>query len=282
MVIKPILYLLLLVLVLAILAAWIGAGVGLFAGGDFLRHFLTSTPWLNYAFVLQVFFLISIPILLIVLSLYGLLRNRASSIKPLKNKLDYIWVTNLLLLFVWIPFIGSDAFEGHNHLTSDVLETSTEPMMLKINSPDESDALLKINTGQFKFYDDNFYQFASLSIRQSQDDKVQVDRRQWARGRDIASAKMRINSMSYLFSVDNKKIEIADYFDIGEDAVWRGQFLHYEISLPLGQKIQIEDVDNFSSFNYKMAESGISPDRYVNKTWEMTQQGLKCLDCNSI
>lgn len=282
MVVKPILYLLLIALVLSILAAWLGAGVGLYVGGDFLQSFVTTSPWLNYALVAQIFLLVSIPILLIALSLYGLLRNRAKSIKPIKKKLDYIWIANFVLLFVWVAFVSRDLSQSHNHRTSDVLNRSATPMMLKINSPKEPVDLVRVNTPLFKLYDNHFYQHASIAIKQSKDDNVQINRCLSARGKDVAAAQSRIDNMSYHYALDSLTIEIADYFELGKQSTWRGQFMHYDILLPIGQKIVLADTDDFASMSFDCAEAGISPNRYPDKTWEMTEAGLKCLDCQSI
>jgi len=282
MIIKPILYLILAALVIAILLTWLGAGFSLFFGGQHLEFFMTQSTALNYLFVFQVFLLISIPVLLLILSLYGLLRNRSRSIKPLKRKMDAIWVVNIVLLFCWVVFMVKDMSYEHNHLTSDTLQKTTTPISLDVSSMELEEGVFRVHTPLFKMDDGHFYQHANLSILQSTNDQIIIERKQQARGEDSSSAKTRIEAMNYPFTLDSLSIHLADYFEINKGEKWRGHFMTYTLKLPIGQQIVIPDISRYHNKEFFLIDNSISPNRYEDKTWEMTETGLKCIDCQTI
>ncbi|NNE29558.1 MAG: hypothetical protein HKN16_07970 [Saprospiraceae bacterium] len=281
-ILKPFLYLILFALLIAMIAFWFSMGAVAIFGADYLEFALTNSKLLNFAFVAQIFLLVGIPILMIILTLYGLLRNRAYQIKPIRRKLDWIWAGNLALLFVWVIFVGNDFTKEHHETYSDSLEGSGDPVSLVINSPEINDYQFGIHAPWVKVADQQFFQHALLDIAQSEDSKIVVNRKIQARGKNYGMAVSRAESMEYDFAVEGQEIMLSDFFMIQPWSQWRGQILNYEILLPVGQKVILPDLGNFIDVKLDLENLTESPRREIGKIWEMTENGLRCMDCQTI
>lgn len=271
--------LLIIALVLTILASWLSAAVGITFMGEYLPYFVTDNSFLNYAFIAQLFILISIPALLIVLTLYGLVSSRSRKIKPLRRKLDWVWGINLLLLFIWVPVLIQQFAHQHQEVYSTTIERSDNELNIDVQSIQAPESRIGVHTDFIKLQNGKFYQHPSISISNEEVEDIVVERVHTARGKTDDKAKIRSNKLFYPYEVDASDLTISDYFKIQPRNRWRGQTLEYKIKIPIGQKIKLSDLSDFYEVDLDLKDYKVSPLYQTDKIWTMTTEGLVCDNC---
>jgi hypothetical protein len=97
-----------------------------------------------------------------------------------------------------------------------------------------------------------------------------------------ASRKAAIDNAShiiYSFNQTDSTLKLNRYFNMGKDEKWRAQKVQLLLRMPVGARVYfdeslrnlIHDVDNIRN---------IYDNDMINRTWEMTEKGLACVDCD--
>ena len=89
---------------------------------------------------------------------------------------------------------------------------------------------------------------------------------------------MRAESVQYSFRMDSNIVTFDPYFTYPEEQLLRGQEVDVILRLPVGKTVFIkggmkriiDDIDNVQN---------MYDPRMVNHYWQMTEEGLNCLDC---
>ncbi|NQV53055.1 MAG: PspC domain-containing protein [Flavobacteriales bacterium] len=118
----------------------------------------------------------------------------------------------------------------------------------------------------------------SFDIRASKNDEASVEMNRSAMAESYEQATMRADAIKYSFQVDSNEISFAPFFTYPEAQLLRGQDVELVLRLPVGKTVYlskgmkriIDDIDNVQNmYDPKM----------VDHYWQMTDEGLNCLDC---
>ncbi len=118
----------------------------------------------------------------------------------------------------------------------------------------------------------------SFDIRASKNDQASVEMNRTAKAESYEQATMRADAIKYSFQVDSNEISFEPFFTYPEAQLLRGQDVELVLRLPVGKTVYlakgmkriIDDIDNVQN---------MYDPRMVDHYWQMTDEGLNCLDC---
>ncbi len=118
----------------------------------------------------------------------------------------------------------------------------------------------------------------NLNIVPAHGDSIELVVFKTAQGRTAAEANERVRDIRYSIQQDSTTITFSSCFTIGDTPIWKAQNVDAELRIPVGTSVFIDrtckgllyDVDNVTD---------TYDDDMVDRRWEMTQSGLKCIDC---
>jgi hypothetical protein len=101
----------------------------------------------------------------------------------------------------------------------------------------------------------------------------------YAQGASRKAAIDNASRISYAFTQTDSALKFNRYFSMNKDDKWRAQKVQLLLRVPVGGRVRfdeslrnlIHDVDNTTN---------IYDNDMINRTWEMTDKGLSCLDCD--
>ena len=118
-----------------------------------------------------------------------------------------------------------------------------------------------------------------LDIVKSPNDSFDLVEIFYAQGASRKEAIDNASRISYSFSQSDSVLRFNRYFSMGKEERWRAQKVQLLLRMPVGAKVHfdeslrnlIHDIDNLKN---------IYDDDMINRTWEMTDRGLTCVDCD--
>jgi len=117
-----------------------------------------------------------------------------------------------------------------------------------------------------------------LDIVKSNSDQFELTRILYARGRTRQEAASNAQKISYSISQTDSAVTFDRAFELMAGEKFRAQRMQLILKVPVGKKIYL--AGNMSKLIYDIDNvENIWDHDMVNRTWEMTEQGLKCIDC---
>ena len=118
-----------------------------------------------------------------------------------------------------------------------------------------------------------------LDVVKSPNDSFDLVEIFYAQGGSRKEAIDNASRISYSFSQTDSLLKFNRFFNISKDEKWRAQKVQLLLRMPVGAKVHFDeslrnliyDVDNVKN---------IYDDDMINRTWEMTERGLTCVDCD--
>lgn len=122
---------------------------------------------------------------------------------------------------------------------------------------------------------------AQLNIIKSQTDKIEIVIVKEAKGGDKSTATERAKNISYVVSQTDSLIEFDNLFKVNNADKFRVQDLTVILKLPVGKIIYLDKSLENMIYDIENVTNTYDGDM-VNRRWIMTENGLKCVDCNGI
>lgn len=118
----------------------------------------------------------------------------------------------------------------------------------------------------------------SFDIRSSKTSETLIELQRKSHGESYEEASVRAESIQYSFRVDSNIVTFDPYFTYPEGQLLRGQEVDVIMRIPVGKTVFInggmkriiDDIDNVQN---------MYDPRMVNHYWQMTEEGLNCLEC---
>ena len=118
-----------------------------------------------------------------------------------------------------------------------------------------------------------------LDIVKSPNDSFDLVEIFYAQGASRKEAIDNASRISYSFSQTDSVLKFNRFFNMGKEEKWRAQKVQLLLRMPVGARVHFDeslrnliyDVDNVKN---------IYDDDMINRTWEMTERGLNCVDCD--
>lgn len=122
---------------------------------------------------------------------------------------------------------------------------------------------------------------AQLNIIKSQTDQINLVIVKEAKGADKRTATDRAKNISYQVIQKDSIIEFDNLFKVDHADKFRVQDMTVILKLPVGKIIYLDKSLETMIFDIENINNTYDGDM-INRRWIMTENGLKCLDCNGI
>lgn len=122
---------------------------------------------------------------------------------------------------------------------------------------------------------------AQLNIIKSLTDKIEMVIVKEAKGGNKPTATERAKNISYVVSQTDSLIEFDNLFKVNNADKFRVQDLTVILKLPVGKVIFLDKSLENMIYDIENTTNTYDGDM-VNRRWIMTENGLKCIDCNGI
>ncbi len=212
-----------------------------------------------------------------------------------------IWIVGIVMFALNVAWLVIDFRESYNHTTIQKFDIMSDTLFVEnISTPINSRKLpygslhkknnLTITTWGIISNDIELRDFSyrngilktkGVSFKvgdfsKSYPDRVHIKSSFSSQGGN--NAEENANNIKYHFEVNNNKLLLNDFLELKEGAKWRAQQVDITCNLPEGMiiyfdpsmKDMLSGIQTFGSY---------SRSEIVGHYWEMTPQGLKCLDC---
>ncbi len=255
----------------------------------FIHHVFPDGFQFGLAFLAAVV-LVAIPFLMLAYAGARMLFNIKSSSR----------IVGFTALGIWLLSLGICAFLGFR-IAGEFSQKANVRQVLPITQPQNKYVRLELdrsteNVG--KNYDDDWdsndwsdeFYFSDkdgrvqsgnikMDIVKSLTDSFEVQQIFYAHGSSKKNASENASHISYSVTQMDSLIRFNKYFNLDSFDKFRGQKVQILLKVPVGAKIYLDpslkgfiyDVDNIQNvYDHDM----------LGKNWEMTNQGLNCLDCS--
>ncbi len=122
---------------------------------------------------------------------------------------------------------------------------------------------------------------AKLNIIKSQTDQITLVVVKEAKGADKRAATERAKNISYQISQNDSIIEFDNLFKVNNADKFRVQDISVILKLPVGKVVYLDQSLENLIYDIENVTNTYDGDM-INRRWIMTENGLKCLDCDGL
>jgi hypothetical protein len=122
---------------------------------------------------------------------------------------------------------------------------------------------------------------AQLNVIKSQSGRIEIVIVKEAKGANKFSATERAKNISYVVSQTDSLIEFDNLFKVNNADKFRVQDLSIIVKLPVGKTIYLDKSLENMIYDIENVTNTYDGDM-VNRRWTMTENGLKCMDCDGL
>lgn len=276
---KPLLILVGTAFIIAFIVAW----VAVISGGIYIwPHLAYFAPASNGIFMLGAFNLliaIGMVLLSVALSITRLLYGTRMS-KPWRAGLTGFWVLNIISFFVVLSFFSRE-FSNEADIQRQVPLSSlaSDTLSLEMGAGYSGEVLFNIENELLVTNDALLIRDVDIRIHKGERAGFGLVTHLESRGSNRTEAEQLAAAIDYGAINLGSTLVLPPYFSLPKGQKWRVQEVAVELKVPVGKYIRFEGdtrfyIDDADKVDYR-------PRIYDNpgSTWEMTADGLRCLDC---
>ena len=296
-------------------ALLVAAGVILFLGLftsvfglSFLTNNTTAKEWIDLLLLdgkdfhiglIGIVFFIGTPIIMMIYVCVKFLFKIKYTNRWVNRVAGVIWLVGFVVLLYVAINTGSD-FSKTAKVRENTIVVPHDTLYLKMNEmPIEYDEINASDDEQegekgFEAYKkSNDYMIgtnngikyllghAQLNIIKSQTDKIIIVVVKEAKGSDKRTATDRAKNISYKVAQTDSLIEFDNLFKVNNADKFRFQDIKVILKLPIGKIVYLDK--SLESLIYDIENMTNTYDGdMINRKWMMTENGLKCLDCDGL
>lgn len=268
-------------------------------GGDWIDLMLLDGKDF-YLGVLGIVMFVGVPVVMIIYGGIKILFKIRFSNRWVNLTAGIIWLFGLLMLLYVGVKTGSDfnktakVRENFSVVQKDVLFLKMHETPIKSSELHESD---DDEEGEKNYRrhsrGDNDYMIGSnngikyllghaqLNVIKSQSGKIEIVIVKEAKGANKFSATERAKNISYVVSQTDSLIEFDNLFKVNNADKFRVQDLSIIVKLPVGKTIYLDKSLENMIYDIENVTNTYDGDM-VNRRWTMTENGLKCVDCDGL
>lgn len=276
---KPLLILCGALVALGLLASWIA----MFTGGVFfwpyMDYFAPEWPMVTMLGAFNILMIIGVALLSAGLSIIRLLYGTRMS-RPWQVGLTAFWVLNIISFTIVLSFAARDfSNEAHIDRRVELTGITTDTLNFRINDAVPANEEFHIDGDLFFYHDAMISDHVDIEIRKGEGEGFVLEERLESRGTNLAMAEDLAAKIDYEEEITADALTVPTYFRIPSGTKWRAQGVRAILQVPVGKYIRFDGetrfyIDDADKVDYR-------PRIYDNpgSTWEMTEEGLLCLDC---
>ncbi|MFD0992921.1 PspC domain-containing protein [Tenacibaculum geojense] len=273
--------------------------LGVFSVGSF-EIISVDSDWFQYPpffqesilpiWLLTVFFIIVIGLPFLALFILGL-RILSPNVKRLNSTASYtlvgLWIVALLgLMFFGIEFATSKAYDGVKVTKNTITINNEEPVKIAFENNNDLYYLPNIkrqNNSMEVFIDDEKFKYSNyikFTVKKSENENSYVEIIKESEARKKQLAIQEAEKINYNYTIKNNKIVLDAFFLSAYKNLLKDEEVSIVLYLPEDSKVFFEN--SSKKFLYNIANTDNIYDRdMANHTFQMTKDGLDCIDCSS-
>ncbi len=273
--------------------------LGVFSVGSF-EIISVDSDWFQYPpffqesilpiWLLTVFFIIAIGLPFLALFILGL-RILSPNIKRLNSTASYtlvgLWIVALLgLMFFGIEFATSKAYDGVKVTKNTITINNEEPLKIAFENNNDLYYLPNIkrqNNSMEVFIDDEKFKYSNyikFTVKKSENENSYVEIIKESEARKKQLAVQEAEKINYNYTIKNNKIVLDAFFLSAYKNLLKDEEVSIVLYLPEDSKVFFEN--SSKKFLYNIANTDNIYDRdMANHTFQMTKDGLDCIDCSN-
>jgi phage shock protein PspC (stress-responsive transcriptional regulator) len=269
-------------LIVAMLVSWVTGAIGL-AMAYPIFGFITDSDIAPPIAIFCAFLLVSIPIVLMVLFLRRLFLHRPAN----GYVVGSLWAAWGISFFALGTLAGKTAKEFNQKAeyvsTTELANPNTDVMTISTLKNPYGD----INTqlGSLRISEDFLLSYdVRVRIVKSPSDKFELTKNVYSRGRNQDEARRLMSSIDYKMENVGNELKFAHEFQLLKGTKWRDQSINITLKVPVGKKIKIvkdQPRGEFVDLDFTEADEWEDTEPCRDSEiaiWEMTENGMKCLN----
>lgn len=253
----------------------------------------------NYAMAVLAFIIVAgVPVFMLLYGGIKLLFKIKYSNRWLNLSMGIVWVVGLIIGFCVTVTTVKQFNEGSkvketvelHGLGNDTLVVKLNPAMatlksLNFENADDLDTYFGRNNSGYQFGESNrkltIIGHADLDVVESSSDSVELVINYSARGYNKKEANENAKTIKYSYTQANNVLIFDEVFSVLEGSKFRAQEVDIKIKLPKGKVIFFD-----KSVKYLLNDIENTTNTWdghmVGRRWQMTERGLKCIDCDGL
>ncbi|MDP2088315.1 MAG: PspC domain-containing protein [Flavobacteriaceae bacterium] len=260
-------------------------------GSEFASYppffFKSTLPvWLLIIFILTA---IAVPFIFLFMLGIKIISNSAKSMgRTFKLTLLGLWIVSILgLIYSGIEYSTHTAYNGFHTINQDLPHIISDTLKIKMLGNDQyaDTKSLRKNYGFEVIVDNGVEKLYSTKIKidfeKSDSDLAYVKIRKEAEGNSRKTANEFAEKIEYKFNLVDGKLQLDGYFLSDLENIYQSQEVEITVFLPVNSLIYL-DKSTKSYLNNVENTDDIYDDDMVKHYFQMTDDGLKCLDCSEI
>lgn len=276
---KPLLLLIGALLILAFLVSWVAGVTGAVFFWPYMDYFSPDWPMVSLMGAFNVLIIFGMVLLSGGLSITRLLYGTRMS-RSWRAGLTGFWILNIFSLIGVLTFVARDfSNEAHIDRRIELTGITTDTLNFRIDEDVPANDQFNID-GELFFYNNAIVSDnVDLEIRKGEGEGFILEERLESRGTNLAMAEDLAAVIDYQEQVSADALTLPSYFRIPSGTKWRAQGVRATLRVPVGKHIRFDGdtrfyIDDADKVEYR-------PRIYDNpgSTWQMTEEGLLCLDC---
>ncbi len=249
----------------------------MFLGSPLATALTPEHPFIAFFGVLNLAFLIGIPILSLALIARRLVSTTKYNVKW-KGSLALFWVLNIVSLFGVGSYIANQFSVGRTvNTTTQELNNTKDVWTLRAAENPYEDAWLS-----FGNLDIAGNVIASRAVRihieKSKNDLFQIVVDKQSRGKNLEAATAAAEQVQHQFIVEDNEIIFDPYFALKEGEKWRNQNIIIRLFVPEGKSLQFKDIPWYIRKNIRSEYTehhGSWHSLQNGEIWTMTESGFE-------
>ncbi len=239
-IIKPIAFVIGILLVAWLALIWLAAVGGLFWGLPFSSFLLPETPLLTTLGVINLLVFIGIPILMLILTVMRIFMR--TNFKPRWSVGLWIfwWVNLMSLMFVGMSTAKEFSTGGTSNIGGKILQPTTDTLFIELDKSQYDNVLFQIGDELSMSGDKLIDGDINLRIVKSDDSNFELIQTHHSRGRSIEETEKLANAIDYQYKMEGNRLILANNFIIPKGEKWRGQKVNFTLKVPVGKWIKVE------------------------------------------
>ncbi len=282
------------ILTVVLIALFVGVlGLSGVIGNAQMPVFMTQsflTDFQQTLGIIALILVVGIPLISIIYALASSLFKIKSEHKVLNYTAKVLWITGVVMA-VWLAITISNNFRRKDQQRVEIpiaqpinntlylaLLTEDSDKSYDFESDNEiiniSDIFSTINR------DDTFrIKNVNLDVLRADGDKFELVKIVSANGADRREAESNLRSIDYDLLQEDSVLKFAREFHLSNGKMFRNQKIKLILKVPVGKSIHFSHNMDDIIYDIKNVTNTYDGDM-VDKTWTMTEDGLKCIGCN--
>jgi phage shock protein PspC (stress-responsive transcriptional regulator) len=286
----------------ALLLAYIASltGITIANSSSDIQHWkmvVFESPGIYALAVLAFILVVGIPVFMLLYAGVKLLFRIHYINKWINRSLGLIWILGIILAS-YVAVITIKQFTESSR-TKQIVELSGigDTIVVKMNpgieiinsmrldNEDDMENYLNKNHSGYTFLESNketgIVGFADLNVTESEDDSIVMIINQSARGTSKKDANENARAIRYAYKINKNEIIFDQLFFVEQGLKFRGQEVDIKLKLPKGKVIYFD-----KSVKYLLNDIDNTTNTWdgdmISRRWQMTEKGLKCIDCDNL